>query len=267
MENVIEIKNLNKKYNDFNLRNINITVPKGKIIGIIGENGSGKTTTIKAILNLISIDTGVIKVFGIDNNKLTSKIKEEIGVVLDDSFLSTQYNLEDINTIMKKFYSNWDEKEYYKYIKEYKLPKNKIIKEFSNGMKMKVKLICALSHHPKLLILDEPTNGLDPVFRYEIFDLLANEVEKNKVSILISTHITTDLEHIADEIIFINNGEIQLDMNKKELFETYKIARCDKDDFIKIDKSYYSRYLKYKDDYMLLIKDIGKFTKKYNLSK
>jgi ABC-2 type transport system ATP-binding protein len=264
MENAIEVKNLNKSYYGFELKNINITVPKGKIIGLIGENGSGKTTTIKAILNLISINSGTIKVFGKDINKLPSKMKEEIGIVLDDSFLSNQYYLEDINKIMKRFYKNWNEKQYFSYIKRYKLPLNKILKEFSSGMKMKVKLICALSHNPKLLILDEPTNGLDPVFRYEILDLLASEVSQNNLSILISTHITTDLEHIADEIIFINDGEILLNKSKKELFDTLKIAKCDKDDFEKIDKKYYTKYLKYKDDYMLLLKDKDKFREKYN---
>ncbi len=264
MENVIEVKNLNKSYYGFYLKNININVPKGKIIGLIGENGSGKTTTIKAILNLIELSNGTVKIFGKDSKKLTCNDKEKIGVVLDDSFLSVQYKLEDINKIMKLLYKSWDEKQFFKYIKDYKLPTDKIIKEFSSGMKMKVKLICALSHNPKLLILDEPTNGLDPVFRYDILDLLSKEVEEREVSILISTHITTDLEHIADEIIFINDGEILLNMGKKELFDKYKIAKCDKEDFTKIDKSYYTKYLKYKDDYLLLINNKDKFIKKYN---
>ena len=264
MENVIEVKDLSKSYDGFNLKNININVSKGKIVGLIGENGSGKTTTIKAILNLIEADKGSVKIFGKDCNKLTCKDKEKIGVVLDDSFFSTQYKLEDINRIMRLIYKSWDEKQFFKYISDYKLPTNKIIKDFSSGMKMKVKLICALSHNPKLLILDEPTNGLDPVFRYDILDLLAKEVLEKEVSILISTHITTDLEHIADEIIFINDGEIFLNMSKKDLFEKYKIAKCDKEDFSKIEKSYYTKYLKYKDDYLLLINNKDKFVKKYN---
>ena len=138
MENILEIKELSKKYDDFALKNIHIELPKGMIMGLIGENGAGKTTTIKAILNLISRDSGEIKVFGLDNQKEEKKLKEEIGVVLDDSFLSEYLNATDMNKIMKNIYSNWDEKLYFKYITEFKLPENKRIKEYSSGMKMKL---------------------------------------------------------------------------------------------------------------------------------
>ena len=152
---ILEVKNLNKKYKDFQLKNVNLSLPKGMIMGLIGENGAGKTTTIKAILNIINTDSGEIKIFGLDNKKEEKKIKQDIGVVLDDSFLSEYLNPIDINKIMKNFYQNWDEKLYFKYIDEFKLPKNKISKDYSSGMKMKLKIAVALSHHPKLLILDE----------------------------------------------------------------------------------------------------------------
>ena len=175
---ILEVKNLNKKYKDFQLKNVNLSLPKGMIMGLIGENGAGKTTTIKAILNIINTDSGEIKIFGLDNKKEEKKIKQDIGVVLDDSFLSEYLNPMDINKIMKNFYQNWDEKLYFKYIEEFKLPKNKISKDYSSGMKMKLKIAVALSHHPKLLILDEPTSGLDPVARNEILVENKNEFKR-----------------------------------------------------------------------------------------
>ena len=208
MENILEIKNLSKKYDGFELKNVNIELPKGMIMGFIGENGAGKTTTIKAILNIINRDAGEIKIFGSDNKENERKIKEDIGVVLDDSFLSEYLNPSDINKIMKNIYKNWDEKLYFKYIEDFKLPKEKISKEYSSGMKMKLKIAVALAHHPKLLILDEPTSGLDPVARNEILDIFQEFIQDENKGIFVSTHITSDLEHIADYITFINNGEI-----------------------------------------------------------
>ena len=195
MENILEIKNLSKKYDSFELKNINIELPKGTIMGFIGENGAGKTTTIKSILNIINKDSGQIKIFGLDNKE--TKIKEDIGVVLDDSFLSEYLNPLGINKIMKNIYKNWDEKLYFKYLEDFKLSKEKISKEYSNGMKMKLKIAVALSHHPKLLILDEPTSGLDPIARNEILDIFQEFIQDENKGIFVSSHITSDLEHIA----------------------------------------------------------------------
>ncbi len=257
----LEINNLNKQYKNFSLNNININVPKGKIVGFIGENGSGKTTTIKAILNLIKIDNGNIKIFNKNINKLTKKDKELIGVVLDDSFFSNILKVDDINNLMKHFYSNWDESLYYEYINEFKLPKNLSFKEYSSGMKMKLKVICAISHKPKLLILDEPTNGLDPIFRYEILNIFEKFVSNKENSIFMSSHITSDLDYVADNIVLINNGNILLDMKKDELFNKYGIVECNIEDFKNIDT--YTYNLKYKDIYLLLIEDKNTFKKKY----
>ena len=263
MDDSLEVKNLCKKYNEFELKNINFTLPKGMIMGLIGENGAGKTTTIKSILNLINIDNGEIKIFGLNIKKNEKKIKEDIGVVLDDSFFSEYLNPTDINKIMKKIYKNWDEKLYFKYLEDFKLPKNKISKEFSSGMKMKLKIAVALSHHPKLLILDEPTSGLDPVARSEILDIFQDFIQNEENSIFVSSHITSDLEHIADYITFINDGKIVLSKTRDELLEKYGIVKCSKSEFEKIDKSDYVKFKVNRYEYDVLVEDKAKFKRKY----
>ena len=262
---ILEVKNLNKKYKDFQLKNVNLSLPKGMIMGLIGENGAGKTTTIKAILNIINTDSGEIKIFGLDNKKEEKKIKEDIGVVLDDSFLSEYLNPMDINKIMKNFYQNWDEKLYFKYIEEFKLPKNKISKDYSSGMKMKLKIAVALSHHPKLLILDEPTSGLDPVARNEILDIFQDFIQDEEHAILVSSHITSDLEHIADYITFINNGEIVLTKTKDELLDRYGIVKCSEQEFKKINKADYLKYKKNRYEYEILVENKNEFKRKYDI--
>ena len=266
MENILEIKNLSKKYDGFELKNVNIELPKGMIMGFIGENGAGKTTTIKATLNIINRDSGEIKIFGLDNKENERKIKEDIGVVLDDSFLSEYLNPSDINKIMKNIYKNWDEKLYFKYIEDFKLPKEKISKEYSSGMKMKLKIAVALAHHPKLLILDEPTSGLDPVARNEILDIFQEFIQDENKGIFVSSHITSDLEHIADYITFINNGEIIFTKTRDELLENYGIVKCSEEQFKKIDKNDYIKYKKNKYEYDVLIENKYEFKKNYDIS-
>ena len=266
MENILEIKNLSKKYKGFELKNVNIKLPKGMIMGFIGENGAGKTTTIKAILNIISRDSGEIKIFGLDNKDNERKIKEDIGVVLDDSFLSEYLNPLDINKIMKNIYKNWDEELYFKYINEFKLPKDKISKEYSTGMKMKLKIAVALSHHPKLLILDEPTSGLDPIARNEILDIFQDFIQDEEHGIFVSSHITSDLEHIADYVTFINEGEIVFTKTRDELLEDYGIVKCSDEEFRNIDKKDYIKYKKNRYEVDILIGNQMEFKKKYNIS-
>ena len=265
MENILEVKDLCKKYNGFELRNVNIELPKGMIMGLIGENGAGKSTTIKSILNVIGIDSGDIKIFGLDIKKDDKKIKEDIGVVLDDSFLSEYLNPTDINKMMKNIYKNWDEKLYFKYIEDFKLPKDKISKDFSSGMKMKLKIAVALSHHPKLLILDEPTAGLDPVARSEILDIFQEFIQNEENSILVSSHITSDLEHIADYITFINDGNIVFTKTRDELLEKYGVVKCSEEEFKKIDKKDFVKYKKERYEYKVLIQDKYEFKKKYDI--
>ncbi|MBS6252977.1 MAG: ABC transporter ATP-binding protein [Clostridium sp.] len=265
MKNNIELQNLSKRYKDFELKNISFNVPQGCIVGLIGENGAGKTTTIKSILNITKSE-GTIKIFGEDIRKNEKKIKEKIGVVLDDSFLSEYLTTKQINSIMKDIYSTWEENKYIKLLKQFNLPLNKIIKEFSSGMKMKLKIAVAISHNPQILILDEPTSGLDPVVRNEILDIFRKYIEEDETrSILLSSHITTDLEHISDYIIFIEKGNIVFNMPTPELLENYGVIKCSKDDFLKIDSKDYIRYKKGKYQYEVLTNDKNNIRKKYNI--
>lgn len=265
MGNILEVKNLCKKYNGFELKNVNLELPKGMIMGLIGENGAGKSTTIKSILNVIHKNAGEIKIFDLDHKKEEKQIKEEIGVVLDDSFLSEYLTPADINKMMKHIYKNWDEKLYFQYIDNFKLPKDKISKDYSSGMKMKLKIAVALSHHPKLLILDEPTSGLDPVARSEMLDIFQDFIQDEEHSILLSSHITSDLEHIADYITFINQGEIIFTKTRDELLEKYGIAKCSKEEFERIAKKDFIQYRKNRYEYDILIEDKIEFQQKYHI--
>lgn len=265
MENILEVKNLCKKYNQFELKNVNLTLPKGMIMGLIGENGAGKTTTIKSILNLTN-STGEINIFGLNVKKYDKKIKQDIGVVLNENFFSEYLNPKDINKIVKNIYKNWDEKLYFKYLEDFKLPQNKISKEFSSGMKMKLKIAVALAHHPKLLILDEPTSGLDPVARSEILDIFQDFIQNGENSIFVSSHITSDLEHIADYITFINDGKIVLSKTRDELLEEYGIVKCSKAEFEKINKKDYVKYKVNRYEYDVLVENKSEFKRKYDFN-
>lgn len=266
MENILEVKNLSKKYIGFELKDINFNLPKGMIMGFIGENGAGKTTTIKAILDIIQNYKGNIKIFGLDNRKDEAKIKEDIGIVLDDMFFPEILTANDINSILKDTYKNWDSKLYYKYLKDFGLPNNKPIKTLSKGMRKKLEIATAISHHPKLLILDEPTSGLDPIARNEVIDIFQDFIQNEECSILLSSHITTDLEHIADYITFINKGEILLSKTCNELLEKYGIVKCTEAEFKKIDKKDYIRYKQTKYEYDVLVENKKEFSKKYSVN-
>ena len=266
MDNNIELQNVSKKYKDFELKDISFNVPQGCIVGLIGENGAGKTTTIKSMLNITRAE-GNVKIFGKDSKKNEKEIKEETGVVLDDSFLSEYLTAKQVNSIMKDFYKNWDENKYINLLKEFNLPIDKLIKDFSSGMKMKLKIATAISHNPKLLILDEPTSGLDPVVRNEILDIFRKYIEEDETrSILLSTHITTDLEHISDYIVFIEKGKIVFDLPIDELLENYGIIKCSKEDFVRLDEKDYISYKKGKYQYEVLTNDKNKIRSKYNIT-
>ena len=266
MENNIEVNNLSKKYDTFELKNINFTVPKGSIVGFVGENGAGKTTTIKSILNITNAN-GNIKILGKDIKQHEKEIQQNIGVVLDDSFLSDYLTAKQINSIMKDIYKEWNESKYINYLKQFNLPTNKLLKDYSSGMKMKLKIATAISHNPKLLILDEPTSGLDPVVRNEILDIFRNYIEEDETrSIFISTHITTDLEHISDYIVFIKNGEIIFNLPTIELLENYGIIKCSKEDFSKIDEQDYIRFKQEKYQYEVLTDNKENIIRKYNIT-
>ena len=264
--NNIEVKDLSKKYAGFSLDKISFNVPSGMIVGLIGENGAGKTTTIKAILNIINSE-GMVKIFGKDGKKCEKEIKKDLGVVLDDSFLSAYLTPKHINAVMKDFYQTWDEDKYNDLLKQFGLQADKLVKDFSSGMKMKLKIATAISHNPKLLILDEPTSGLDPVVRSEILDIFRKYIEEDESrSILLSTHITTDLEHVSDYIVFIDKGKIVLNVPTLELLEDYGVVKCREEDFSKIALDDYVSYKKGKYQYEVLIRDKNVFKKKYGIT-
>ena len=266
MVNNIEIQNVSKRYKDFELKNISFNVPQGCIVGLIGENGAGKTTTIKSILNITKSE-GTIKILEKDNKENEKAIKEEVGVVLDDSFLSDYLTAKQVSSIMKEFYKNWNENKYMNLLKQFNLPTDKLIKDFSSGMKMKLKIATAISHNPKLLILDEPTSGLDPVVRNEILDIFRKYIEEDETrSILLSSHITTDLEHISDYIVFIEKGKLIFNLPTNELLENYGIIKCSKDDFARFDKKDYITYQKGKYQYKVLTNNKNNIKNKYNIT-
>ena len=216
--NAIEIKNLTKKYKGFALDDISFSLPSGCILGLIGENGAGKSTTIKAILDMIKPDSGEINVLG---QKMSADLKNDIGVVLDEVGLPETINIKNINSIMKKMFRNWDEKGFYNRTDNFSLPKDKAFKNFSKGMKMKLGIAIAMSHDAKLLILDEPTSGLDPLVRDELIDVLNDFTRDENHSILISSHIVSDLEKLCDYIAFIHKGKLMLNEEKDVLLEKY----------------------------------------------
>ena len=237
MENVIEIKNLTKSFDRFQLGEITFDLPKGSIMGFIGENGAGKTTTIKLLLNELIKDSGTVRIFGLDTTENEKKIKEETGVVFDESYFHDTIKPGHISKIMKLVYRNWDESLFYDYLNRFQLPSDKTAKEFSRGMKMKLSIATALSHHPKLLLLDEATSGLDPVIRNEILDIFLEFIQDEDHSILFSTHITSDLERIADYITFIHQGKIIFSESKDFLLNDYGLLLCGSSEFDKIDQS------------------------------
>lgn len=264
MNYVIEIKNLEKKYDsNFKLGKIDLAIPSGSIIGVIGENGAGKTTLIKAILNIINIDKGSIKIFGKDYKEYEEIIKEDIGVVLDNMFFPEILSSKDIDLVMKDIFKNWDTNIYYKYLKDFNVPIKQQIKTLSKGMRKKLEIAVALSHHPKLLILDEATSGLDPIVRNEVLDILLDFIKDCEHTVILSTHITSDLEHIADHIIFIDKGKKIMDKSRDEIMDNYKILKCNVDYFDNIDKNDIVSYKKNKYNYQVLINDENKVSNKY----
>lgn len=263
MKNAIEIEKLKKNYPEFSLDIDELKIPSGVVVGLIGENGAGKTTLIKLILKIINKESGKIKIFNKDLEEQELQIKEDIGVVLDNTFFPENLNSKNINTIMKNVYKNWDSKLFYKYLSDFGIKDNQILKTMSKGMKKKVEIATALSHHPKLLILDEATSGLDPIVRNEVLDLFLDFISDEEHTIILSSHITSDLEHISDYIIFINKGNIVLESSKDEIIDNYGILKCNVDELGKIDKEDIVSFKKNKYNYEVLINNKTKLSKKY----
>ena len=221
--NKIEIKKLKKNYQNFALKDVNFSIPEGYVTGFIGRNGMGKTTTIKSILSLIQYQGEILSIHGDDKTKLNN---QKIGVIMDDSFLAKDWNMELVNQAMKVGYDEWNENAYWKFLEKFNIDKKLKVKELSRGMKIKLMLSIALSHNAELLILDEPTSGLDPSMREEFVEVISDYMQDDKHTVLFSTHITQDLETIADYIVFIDNGEIVLALEKEEFINYFMILKC-----------------------------------------
>lgn len=229
MENLLEINNLCKNYKDFSLKNVSFNLPKGYIMGFVGQNGSGKTTTIRSILGMAHRDSGQIKVFGLDSENNSSEIKQRIGVVFDDIYFAHHLNVKQIEAQLKGFYKNWSSNDFFGYIKRFNLPMKKKVGAFSKGMKMKLMISVALSHKAEFLILDEPTSGLDPVARDELLDVLTEYIADESRGILFSTHITADLERIADYVTILHDGRVWYTGTKDDLMEKYAVIKGDEE--------------------------------------
>lgn len=229
-EQCLELKNVSKSFQGFELDNISLTLPKGFIMGLVGPNGAGKTTTIQLILNMLEKKSGEILVFGKDNVIHEQDIKQEIGVVFDSMFYVDSWTVQDTGKAISIFYDNWQHDIFNDMINRFGLPKNKRISELSRGMQMKLMLACAFSHDAKLLILDEPTSGLDPLTRDEFLEILQDYIRDGQRSVLFSTHITTDLERVADYITLINRGNMIFTGSMEDLLSSYRLIKgkpCD----------------------------------------
>ena len=234
---VIEFRNVVKDYGDFKLDNISFAVPEGSVCGFIGQNGAGKTTAISLLLDLIKRDGGEIYLFGEPVDGKHSHLREDVGVVFDEMGFHEFLTAKQINTIMKNVYKNWDENEFFNNLKKFSLPSNKSCGAFSRGMRMKLQIAAALSHNAKLLVMDEPTSGLDPIVRNEIMQIFREFEESEDHTILLSSHITGDLERIADEVVFIDGGRIVLKGNKDEILEKHALLKCSNDYASEISES------------------------------
>lgn len=259
---ILEMQNVSKALGDFSLEDINLNLPYGKILGIVGENGAGKTTIIKLLLNALARDKGEIKIFEKDNIQYEMEIKREIGVCLDQCYFDECLDAFTISSIMKKLYGSWSHEYFSSLIKELKIPDRKRIKVYSKGMKAKLNIAVALASNPKLLLLDEPTGGLDPVVRDDILTKLKDYVIKTNSSILFSSHITSDIEKIADIIAFLHNGKLLLTVTKEELYRDFYevIIPCSK--WENCRQGDYITYMKGEENVRVLLR--GKAANKMN---
>ena len=224
--NAIEITGLCKKYPGFSLQNLNLTLPQGAILGLAGENGAGKSTTIRLIMNAMPRDAGAVRVLGTDNQSPEFRaVKEDIGVVLDEAFFPLSLTPKEVDRVLRSAYRRWDSETFFSYLDRFSLPLNKAFQTFSRGMKMKLAIAAALSHQPKLLILDEATSGLDPMIRDEILEIFNEFTREETHSILISSHIISDLEKLCDYIAFLHQGRLVLCEEKDQLMEEYAILK------------------------------------------
>lgn len=237
MENILELQQICKSFpkSNFILDKLSFSLPYGSILGFVGENGAGKTTTIGCILNTVRKDSGTVKLFGKEMRDTDTDIREKIGVVYDGDNFPGFWTAKQLSQVMEGIYTQWDHALFQKYLEDFHLPVKQKIKNYSRGMTMKLAIAVALSHHPQLLILDEATSGLDPVMRDEMLDVFLEFVQEESHSILLSSHITSDLEKVADYITFIHNGKLILTASKNDLVYHYAVMRCRESQFLALD--------------------------------
>ena len=261
MTNALTISDVSKTYPGFTLDHVSFTVPEGSIVGLIGENGAGKSTILGATLGLIGTESGTINVLGSDT--LDNATKEQVGVVFDGSNYPEVLSPRTIGRILGKIYQHWDNAYYEQMLSRFGLPKDKKLRQYSKGMKMKFAITAAMAHRPKLLVLDEATSGLDPVVRDDILDMLLDFVQEEDHSVLVSSHITSDLEKIADYIVFLHEGRIAFSKPKDELVENYGILQCGAAQFDALDKDDIVRFHRMDYEWQVLVADRSAAERKY----
>ena len=262
-DNVLEIRELSKDYGDFVLDKVSFSLPRGVIMGLIGENGAGKSTTINCILNETQKTGGEILILGKDHISDEIEIKDKLGVVFDENHFPDIFTAEEIGKFMSGVYSGWEWSTYRQFLEKFELPKDKEIKDFSKGMKVKLAFAVALSHKAELLILDEATSGLDPIIRDDVLDMLIDFVQDESHSVLVSSHITSDLEKVADYITFLHKGKVVFSHEKDDLVDNYGSISCGAAIFDRLDKTEIIAYRKEDYQYKVLVKNRDKAVKNY----
>lgn len=265
MENILELQQISKTFpkSNFTLDNVSFSLPYGSILGFVGENGAGKTTTISCILNTIIKDSGTVKLFGREMTDTDTDMREKIGVVYDGDNFPAYWTAKQLSQVMAGLYAQWDNSLFQKYLEDFHLPPKQKIKQYSRGMTMKLAIAAALSHHPQLLILDEATSGLDPIMRDEMLDVFLDFVQEEDHSILLSSHITSDLEKVADYITFIHNGKLIMTVSKNDLIYHYSVLRCKESQFLALDPGDILAYRKRDYQIDVLVPDGKEAERKY----
>lgn len=263
MDAILQVENLTKQYPSFTLDHVSFSIPRGTIMGLVGENGAGKSTTLKSILGLTKKDAGTISILGAREQDIDFVIRNKVGVVFDGKNLPEKMTPKQLSNFLSNIYVSWDKEKYFTMLARLSLPPNQKIKTFSRGMKMKLAIAAALSQNPELLIMDEPTSGLDPIMREDILDILLEFMQDENHSIMMSSHITTDLEKVADYITFIHQGKVIFSKRKDELRYHYGIVRCGADVFAQIDKEEILAYRKEDYQWNVLVADKEKAKRKY----
>lgn len=265
MENILELQQVSKSFpkSKFMLDQVSFSLPYGTIMGFVGENGAGKTTTIGCILNTVTKDSGTVKLFGREMLDADTDMREKIGVVYDGDNFPAYWTARQVSQVMEGLYTQWDKELFQKYLEDFHLPVKQKIQYYSRGMAMKLALAAALSHHPQLLILDEATSGLDPIMRDEMLDVFLGFVQEEDHSILLSSHITSDLEKVADYITFIHNGKLIMTVSKNDLAYHYAVMRCRESQFLALDPEDILAYRKRDFQIDVLVSDGKAAQRKY----